>query len=277
MVKLGLIAGGGALPVILAGHCRAVGRPLFVLRLRGFAGADLQDYEGADVGVAELGRGIDALRRAGCVAVCLAGKVDRPDLAALKPDMRGLKALPGAIAAARKGDDGLLSFMIAEFEKEGFAVEGAHEVMRGLTLAEGPLGRYAPGPAHLADVGRALEAARAIGRLDVGQAAVACEGLVLALEAQEGTDAMLRRVAGLPPAIRGTPERPRGVLAKASKPGQELRVDLPTVGPETIRRAAEAGLAGIAGEAGQILVLDRDETRRLADQAGLFVLGVPPA
>jgi hypothetical protein len=276
MVKLGLIAGGGVLPVSLAGHCRTVGRPLFVLRLKGFVGPDLQGYDGLDLGVAELGKGIDALRKAGCGAICLAGKVDRPDLASLKPDLRGLKALPGAIMAARKGDDGLLSFLILEFEKEGFAVEGAHEVMRGLTLAEGPLGRHAPGEAHLADVRRALEAARTIGRLDIGQAAVACEGLVLAVEAQEGTDAMLRRVANLPAAIRGTQERPRGVLAKASKPGQELRVDLPTVGPETIRRAALAGLVGIAGEAGQVLVLDRDETRRLADEAGLFVLGVPP-
>ncbi|HLZ82272.1 MAG TPA: UDP-2,3-diacylglucosamine diphosphatase LpxI [Caulobacteraceae bacterium] len=277
MVKLGLIAGGGALPVSLAAHCRAVGRPLFVLRLKGFAGPDLQAFDGVDVGLAELGKGIDALRRAVCGAICLAGVVDRPDLASLKPDLRGLKALPGAIGAARKGDDALLSFLVAEFEAEGFAVEGAHEVMRGLTLGEGPLGRHEPGPAHLADVGRALEAARAVGRLDIGQGAVACEGLVLAVEAQEGTDAMLRRVATLPLAIRGTPQRPRGVLAKASKPGQELRVDLPTVGPETVRRAAEAGLAGIAGEAGQILLLDRDETRRLADEAGLFVLGVPPA
>ena len=277
MVKLGLIAGGGALPVSLAAHCRAVGRPVFLLRLRGFAGPDLQAYDGLDVGVAELGKGIDALRRAGCGAVCLAGRVDRPDLPALRPDLRGLKALPGAIVAARKGDDALLSFLIAEFEKEGFAVEGAHEVMRALTLAEGPLGRHAPGAGALADVRRALEAARAVGRLDIGQGAVACEGLVLAVEAQEGTDAMLRRVATLPIAIRGTPERPRGVLAKASKPGQELRVDLPTIGPETVRRAAEAGLAGIAGEAGQILVLDRAETRRLADEMGLFVVGVPPA
>jgi hypothetical protein len=275
MIKLGLIAGGGELPVSLAAHCRTVGRPVFVLRLKGFAGPDLESYDGADVGVAELGRGIDSLRRAGCGAVCLAGKVDRPDLTDLKPDLRGLKALPRAIVAARRGDDGLLSFLIAEFEKEGFAVEGAHEVMRSLTLSEGPMGRHAPGAAHLADIGRALEAARAIGRLDIGQAAVACDGLVLAVEAQEGTDAMLRRIASLPPAVRGTAERRRGVLAKAAKPGQELRVDLPTVGPETIRRAVEAGLAGIAGEAGRILVLDRDETIRQADEAGLFVLGVP--
>jgi len=274
MAKLGLIAGAGALPISLAVHCRTVGRPVFVVRLRGFAGAELTAFDGVEAGVAELGKGLSALRRAGCDAVCFAGKVDRPHLPALKPDLRGLAALPGAIAAARKGDDSLLSFLIREFEREGFRVEGAHEVMQSLTLPEGPLGRHTPAAIHLVDVARALEAARAIGGLDIGQAAVACDGLVLALEAQEGTDAMLQRVASLPATIRGSADRPRGVLAKATKPGQELRVDLPTIGPETVRRAAQAGLAGIAGESGRILVLDRGETIRLADAAGLFVVGV---
>lgn len=274
MDKLGLIAGGGALPISLAAHCHAVGRPLFIVRLKGFAGPELAIYDSVESGVAELGRGISALRRAGCTAICLAGKVDRPDLASLTPDFRGLAALPGAIAAARKGDDGLLTFMIQEFEKEGFRVEGAHEVMNGLTLGKGALGRLIPCAQHMPDIQRALEAARVIGGLDIGQAAVACDGLVLALEAQEGTDAMLRRVAHLPHSLRGNPRQRRGVLAKSAKPGQELRVDLPTIGPETVRRAAVAGLAGIAGVAGQILVLHRAETIRLADQAGMFILGV---
>jgi DUF1009 family protein len=274
MDKLGLIAGGGALPLALAAHCRATGRPLFVIRLTGFADPALEAYDGASSGVAELGKGINALRRANCASVCFAGRVDRPDLAALKPDLRGLAALPGAIAAARKGDDGLLTFLIHEFEAEGFAVEGAHEVMRGLTLASGPAGRHEPKPDDYLDVRRALEAARAIGRLDIGQAAVARDGLVLALEAQEGTDAMLQRVQGLPKALRGGAGERRGVLAKAAKPGQELRIDLPTLGPETVRRAVEAGLAGIVGEAGQVLVVDREETVRLADAGHLFILGV---
>ncbi len=118
-------------------------------------------------------------------------------------------------------------------------------------------------------------AAKMIGGLDIGQAAVCCEGLVLALEAQEGTDAMLRRVATLAPAIRGAPGQPRGVLAKACKPVQERRIDLPTIGLATIQRAAEAGLAGIAGEAGLVLVIDRDAVVELADRLGLFVVGVP--
>jgi len=274
--KLGLIAGGGYLPVALATHCRQVGRPLFVIRLDGFAGPALATFDGVDAGLAELGKGINALRRAGCEAVCFAGKVDRPDLGRLKPDLRGLRALPGAIAAARRGDDGLLTFLLKEFESEGFAVEGAHQVMQALTIPAGPLGRHTPTESQSRDVIRALEAARAIGRLDAGQAAVACDGLILALEAQEGTDLMLARVANLPGALRGVPDAPHGVLAKACKPGQELRVDLPTIGPRTLQLAAAAGLCGIVGEMGRLLILERAETVRLADDLGLFVFGVSP-
>ena len=274
MIKLGLIAGGGGLPISLAEHCRAIGRPVFVVRLKGFADSRLSAFDGIDSGVAELGAGIAALRNAGCAAVCLAGKVDRPEFRDLKPDLRGLAALPAAIAAARRGDDALLTFIIGEFEKEGFAIEGAHEVMGVLTLQIGPLGRHAPDAQALRDIRRGMEAARAIGALDIGQGAVACHGLVLALEAQEGTDAMLERITALPAALRGQAGRPRGVLVKACKPGQELRVDLPTIGPETVRRAARAHLVGVAGEAGRILIVDRDETLRLADAEGLFIVGV---
>lgn len=276
MSKLGLIAGGGGLPLEIAEHCRDTGRPLFVVRLKGFAGPALGAFDGADVGLAELGKCIKSLKRAACDAVCLAGIVSRPDFKTLTPDLRGLAALPGAIAAARKGDDALLRFLVGEFEKEGFAVEGAEAVMRDLSLPRGPLGRHAPTPEQLADAEQALEVARAIGRLDVGQAAVVCDGLVLAVEAQEGTDAMLARVAGLPPHLHGQDSDRRGVLAKAPKPIQEVRIDLPTIGTATVRGAAAAGLAGIVGEAGRLLVLERSETLALADELGLFVLGVEP-
>ena len=276
MQKLGLIAGGGGLPAEIARHCERSGRPLFVIRLKGFAGGDLIPYAGAEVGIAELGKCFRALRRAGCEAVCLAGAVSRPDFSALMPDLRGLRVLPAAIAAARKGDDALLRLMVGEFEKEGFTVEGAHEVMDNLTLALGQLGAHAPQEADLPDLERALQVARAIGQLEVGQGAIVCRGLVLAVEAAEGTDAMLARAAALPQALRGKPGAPLGVLAKVPKPIQETRVDLPTIGPETVRAVAAAGLAGIVGEAGRLLVLDRDEVIRLADELGVFILGVEP-
>ncbi len=274
MQKLGLIAGGGSLPVEIAQHCERSGRALFVIRLKGFAGPNLAPYAGAEVGLAELGKCFKALKRAGCTAVCLAGNVSRPDFAALMPDLRGLAALPAVIAAARRGDDALLRAVLGEFEKEGFAIEGAHEVMDDLALGAGALGARAPSPEDLADVGRAMEVARAIGALDIGQAAAVSRGLVLAVEAAEGTDAMLARVAGLPAHLRGQPGAGIGVLAKAPKPIQETRVDLPTIGPATVRAVAAAGLAGIVGQAGGLLVLDRDTVIALADELGVFILGV---
>jgi len=275
--KLGLIAGGGGLPLALAEHCRQAGRPYFVVRLKGFAEPSLGAHPGEAAGIAEIGRIVRLARGAGCEALCFAGIVRRPDFAALKPDMRGLAWLPGAAMAARKGDEALLRYLMQGFEKEGFAIEGAHEVMGELALGEGPLGAHAPGEAHGADIAKAIEVARAIGALDIGQGAVVCDGLVLAVEAQEGTDAMLRRVAELPTHLRGTSERRRGVLAKLAKPIQEERVDLPTIGLATVEAAAAAGLAGIVGVAGKMLVLDRDAVIRAADAAGLFIAGASGA
>ena len=274
MTKLGLIAGGGALPITLARHCRSIGRQLFLIRLEGFASTELGQFDGCDLTLGRLGAAFEALHGSGCVSVCMAGSVARPAMRDFRPDLRGLAALPGAVAAAAKGDDALLTFLLGEFEREGFVIEGAHEVMSELALNEGALGRHRAGRPHRRDLERAVEAAAAIGRLDAGQGAVVCEGLILALEAQEGTDAMLERVAKLPSSIRGDSRHRRGVLAKVSKPGQERRVDLPTIGPGTIRRASEAGLAGIAGEAGLTLVVERDRVVAMADELGLFVVGV---
>lgn len=277
MTKLGLIAGGGGLPVTLARRCRTEGRPYFVIRLRGLASDQLCEHPGDEAGIAEMGRIVRLARNAGCEALCLAGAVPRPDFRKLKPDLRGLAALPGAVRAAQTGDEALLRYLTAELEKEGFAIEGAHEVMGELLLAEGALGAHAPGPEHQVDIARALATALAIGGLDMGQGAVVCDGIVLAAEAQEGTDAMLRRVCELPTEIRGTPENRRGVLAKAPKPMQADQVDLPTIGPHTIAGADRAGLAGVVGFAGRMLVLDRPALVAAADEAGLFVVGVRQA
>jgi DUF1009 family protein len=274
--KLGLIAGGGGLPAEIARRCQAGGRPYFVIRLRGFADDGTRGHPSEEVGLAELGKCFKVLRREGCETVCFAGMVDRPDFGKLKPDMRGMAALPGIIAAARQGDDSMLRKVLDEFRKEGFEIEGAHEAAGSLTLPLGLLGRCKPAADHREDIERALTVARAIGRLDVGQGAVVCDGLVLAVEAQEGTDRMLHRVRELPEAVRGRPEAQRGVLAKVPKPIQEVRVDLPTIGVATVRGAARAGLAGIVGEAGRLLVVDREETIAEADALGLFILGVEP-
>lgn len=275
MGKLGLIAGGGGLPLELIGACRTAGRPVFVIRLKGAADPALNDFDGIESGVAEFGRTFKALKDAGCEAVCFVGYFPRPDFSTLIPDLRGLASLPGAIAAGAKGDDALLRFVAEEFEREGFAVEGADQVVLSLTLGEGPLGAHAPTERDAIDIEHAMRAARAIGALDIGQAAVSARGLVLALEAQEGTDAMLARCAALPAAVRGSPEAPVGVLAKAPKPIQDRRMDLPTIGPATVMAAAQAGLCGIVGEAGALLVVERAAVIAAADALGLFVHGLP--
>jgi DUF1009 family protein len=271
--KLGLIAGGGALPLAIAARCEAEGRPLFVIRLASFADPHLARYAGADLGMAELGKALAALKASGCKAVCFAGTVSRPDFKALKPDLKGATLLPGIIAAATKGDDALLRKILSVFENEGYAVEGADDILGGETLGVGALGTVNPTADQLADLKKALHVAEKAGELDIGQGAVVCDGLVLAVEAQEGTDAMLIRVAGLPADLRGSQGSPKGALGKAPKPIQDLRVDMPVIGTRTLELAAAAGLAGVGGVAGQLILIDRPALIETANRLGLFVWG----
>ena len=275
MTKLGLIAGGGGLPHALARACQTSGRPYFVIRLKGIADGDWSGHPGADVGLAELGKCFDTLRANACEAVCFAGMVKRPDFRALKPDLRGMRALPGFVAAATKGDDALLRQVLGEFEKEGFVVEGADAAACDITLPLGVLGTRSPNASHQADIALAVKTAIAMGALDIGQAAAVAGGLVLAVEAQEGTDLMLARCASLPDAVRGTAEARLGVLIKWPKPRQDERVDLPVIGVHTIDGAAKAGLAGVIGRAGGALLVDREAVVARADALGLFVVGLP--
>lgn len=273
MNKLGLIAGGGALPVSVAARCEAEGRPVFVVRLAGFADVHLARYPGLEAGMAEFGKILSALKKAGCTGVCFAGTVSRPDFKTLKPDLKGATLLPGIIAAATKGDDALLRKILAVFEGEGYLIEGADDILGGETLPGGALGAVQPTEAQLADLRKALHVAEKAGELDIGQGAVVCDGLVLAVEAQEGTDAMLARVAGLPADLRGSGTARKGVLGKAPKPIQDLRVDMPVMGARTVEMAAAAGLAGVGGVAGKLILIDRAGLIAAADRLGLFVWG----
>jgi DUF1009 family protein len=273
MNKLGLIAGGGALPVSLAARCEAEGRPVFVVRLAGFADVHLARYPGLDAGMAEFGRILSALKKAGCTAVCFAGTVSRPDFRTLKPDMKGAALMPGIIAAATRGDDALLRKILSVFEGEGYVIEGADDILGGETLPAGALGAVRPTEEQLSDLRKALHVAEKAGELDIGQGAVVCHGLVLAVEAQEGTDAMLSRVAGLPSDLRGSARERKGALGKAPKPIQDMRVDMPVIGARTVEMAAAAGLAGVGGVAGRLILIDRAGLIEAADRLGLFVWG----
>jgi hypothetical protein len=274
--KLGVIAGGGELPVRIAEHCASTGAPYYVARIIGVSDAVLSTHPGGDFGLGEMGARFRALRDAGCDAVTFVGVVKRPDFRSLKLDARAALMMPRVLSAARKGDDALLRVLGDEHEREGFRLVGADEVLAALLAPAGALGAVSPDALQLEDIAKGGQVAAALGAWDVGQGCVVCDGLVLALEAQEGTDQMLARVAGLPTEIRGAPGAPRGVLVKRPKPIQDRRIDLPTIGLPTIEAVARAGLAGIAVEAGGALVMQREALISRADDLGLFVYGFAP-
>jgi DUF1009 family protein len=269
---LGVIAGGGDLPQRVATAARRSGTPVVIAALEGFAEDWTSDFDHVRAGLGELGKMIDYFKAQGVSDVTFCGVVKRPDFSALKVDWRGARALPQAIAAAAKGDDALLRVVVGVFESEGFAIAAPETFDDRLVAKEGRLGAVEPRAEHAQDIEKALDVAREIGRLDIGQGAVVCDGVVLAVEAQEGTDLMLARVAELPQAVRGAPTARRGVLAKLPKPIQERRIDLPTVGVATIAGVDKAGLAGVVVEAGGALIVDVDAVARAAEAAGVFVL-----
>lgn len=274
-MKVGLIAGSGELPMAVIEGCRAAGSDVQVVALLGTP-IDLPENIQVTVhDAAKLGRITKTLKKSGCTHICFAGKIDRPDFKALKPDFKGLRRLPGVIAAARHGDDALLSYLLSSFENDGFEIIAPQDLCSNVLMPEGYLGDIIMAAAHRQDSEKACRIARQIGALDIGQAAVVCEGLVLAVEAQEGTDAMLKRIAALPETIRGTPKARRGVLAKMVKPGQETRVDLPAIGLRTVELADAAGLAGIVTEGGRSFVFSRETTAAKADAAAMFIAGLP--
>ena len=275
MSKLGLIAGGGDLPRAVAESARADGREVFIAAVTGSLTEDwVKDFPHEFISIGAPGHAFKSFRREGVTDVLLAGKVDRPDFSSLKVDMKGVMLLPRAIKAARQGDDALLRFVVTFFEEEGFHAIGVAEAAPGLVCGEGNLGRITPNADHRADMEAAFSIVKALGALDVGQAAVVCEGLPLAVEAAEGTDRMIERVGTLRTALRGTPEKKRGVLVKALKPTQDALSDMPVIGVETVERAAAAGLAGIGLQAGGALIVDKAMVAARADALGLFIAGL---
>lgn len=269
---LGIVAGGGALPAALIAACRAEGRPVFVLALEGHAeaGTAIEAAPHAWLRLGEAGRGIALLRDHGVTEIVLAGRVRRPSLTELRPD-RWTARLMAKVGWSVLGDNAVLATLVREIEAEGFRVVRPEAILGAILATAGTYGRHAPDTTAARDIDRGAAVARALGALDIGQAVVVQEGLVLGVEAIEGTDALIERCAAL--ARHG----PGGVLVKLAKPGQELRVDLPTIGPTTVERCAAAGLRGIAVEAGRSLVLDRDATVAAADAAGLFLIGIDAA
>ena len=274
---LGIVAGGGELPLAIADCVRESGREVFILALTGSANDTVKAYPHEWIALGEVGKVFKTLHAHDCSEVLLAGKLERPKFSEIKLDARAVLVAPRVIAASFKGDDALLRAVVEVFEREGIRVVGSAEAAPGLLAPEGQMGRVAPSQESRDDIVTAFKIVRAMGTFDIGQAAAVCGGLTLAVEAAEGTDAMIARVASLPEHFRGTAAKRRVVLAKAPKPTQDRKTDLPVIGVATVRNAAAVGLAGIAVEAGGALILGKRAVIEEADRLGLFLVGVPLA
>ncbi|MCF8481788.1 MAG: UDP-2,3-diacylglucosamine diphosphatase LpxI [Rhodospirillum sp.] len=270
-VPLVLVAGGGSLPLKVYEACRRRGRPVLLVGLTGHA--DPKDWpadlEQVWIRLGKSGGTGAALLERGFRHICLAGHVRRPSLGSLWPDLKTAQFLT-KVGAAALGDDGLLKAVLTECERMGAVVEAPDQVIGDDPAPVGVRGAHEPDETAWIDLRHAFAVAKALGSLDVGQGCVCQQGMVLALEAIEGTDAMVTRAGELRRDGRG------GVLVKVAKPEQDRRVDLPTIGPRTVINAHAAGLRGIGYEAGATILLDVDEVIVRADRLGLFLVGLTP-
>lgn len=266
MAGLGIVAGGGILPRRIAEAAANGGRPVFIVAFDGHTdAATVEGFAHAWLKLGQTAAALRCLHAAGCDEVVMAGPMRRPSLSSLSLDLRSVSAL--AKAGSRVfGDDGLLSVIVAEIERDGFRVIGIEDVLGGYLAIEGHLAGRALEAADAEDIARGIAVLRAVGAVDVGQAVAVQEGLVLAVEAIEGTDAMIARAGAL------RRPGPGPVLVKGSKPGQERRADRPTIGEGTVAAAAAAGFRGIAVEAGATLLVDKVATAAAVGRAGLFLV-----
>jgi len=272
--RIGIIAGGGSLPAAVAGAARDSGYSPFIVGLAGNASSEIQRFPRAYAGLGQIGLMLRTLRRERCQRIVLVGSLRRPNLFRLRLDSGFFRHLPELLRFFRGGDDAVLRRVARFFEAQGFEVAGVHEVAARLLAPSGAFSAASPDAAALEDIKLAFRVAHALGSLDIGQGVVVARQYVLAVEAAEGTDAMLRRCRDLN--NWGFKSR-KGVLVKAPKPGQDLRLDMPVIGPRTVELASEAGLAGIAVAAGAVLLAEQQELVEKADKLGLFLYGASSA
>lgn len=267
--KLAVLAGRGRLPAAVIDAAMAGGRDVFVLAFEGETDPDVVAGRAhAWVALGAVGRTIRLLHEAAVDDVVMIGAIKRPSFANMKVDFRGMQLLAKFGLRAGQGDNHILETVARELEGEGFRVIGADELVQPMIASSGTMTRFEPGESAARDIELGIEVATQLGRLDIGQAVVVQQGTVLGVEAIEGTDALLRRVAVL------KRNGPGGVLIKMKKPNQDRRADLPTIGEKTIEAAIAAGLEGIAVHAGHCLIVERTEVIACAERAGLFLHGV---
>jgi UDP-2,3-diacylglucosamine hydrolase len=272
---LAVVCGGGSLPVEVARAAQRQGRRVVLLALRGSADPHfVAAFPHHWVGLGQFGHACRHARAESCRDIVMIGSLVRPHVRDLRLDFFTLRVLPRVIRAFQSGDDHLLSSIAKMFEEQGFRVLGAHEVAPEILMPHGALGSRQPSEIDRRDIQRGFALLRATGPFDVGQAVIVSDNRVLAIEAADGTDLMLERLAELRGQGRVQARQGGGVLVKAPKPMQDRRIDLPSVGPRTVEGVARAGLAGIAVAAGSAIVAEPGRIAAVADRAHVFVVGV---
>ncbi|MCP4619099.1 MAG: LpxI family protein [Bradyrhizobium sp.] len=272
---VGVIAGGGAMPFAVADSLAVRGIAAVIFALRGACDpAQVARFRHHWISVGQIGKATKLFRSEGCRDLIFIGSLARPALSDIRLDWGTLRVMGTVVAAFRGGDDHLLSGIGRIFEQDGFRMVGIKDAAPDLLMPKGCITRAVPDAAATADIARGREVLAALGPFDIGQAAVVIDGHVVAVEDIEGTDGLLARVAWLRGEGRIRAKAGRGVLVKGPKSGQDLRYDLPTVGPRTVDAAAAAGLAGIAVAAENAIAAEPQAMIEAADKAGLFVTGV---
>lgn len=273
--SVAIICGGGSIPAAVAAAIDRSGRRPVMLAIRGWADPKLVErYTHHWISIGQAGRLFRLAEAERCREAVFIGTLTRPALTQIRLDWRTIRMMPRIARAFAGGDDRLITSIAKLAEEAGLRIIGVKDVAPEILVPEGALGRYQPSARDQTDIACALNLIATLGSFDVGQAAVVANKYVLAIEAAEGTDNMLARVADLRAAGRVTTPKGVGVLVKAPKPRQDMRFDLPTIGPQTVANTVRANLAGIAVAAGNTMIADPAELIAAADRAGIFVIGV---
>jgi DUF1009 family protein len=273
---IGLIAAGGVMPFAVADSLIARGVNPVLFALKGTCDpVAVQRFRHHWISLGQVGRAVRLFRAENCRDLVFIGALVRPALSEIRLDWGTLRVIGRLWAAFRGGDDHLLSGIGHILEQDGFRMVGIKDVAPDLLMPQGCLTLRTPDDNAAADIARGCDVLRALSPFDIGQAAVVIDSHVVGVEDIEGTDGLLARVARLRKEGRIRANSGRGVLVKAPKSGQDLRFDLPTIGPRTIEGADAAGLGGIAVIAGETIVVEAQIMIEAADAAGLFITGVP--
>lgn len=266
--KIAIIAGAGSIPLMAINACKAKGQDFVVIALAGIADtSSFKDIPFKSIKLGRVGEAIKYCKSSGADEVVLIGSLRRPSFKELSMDLWTIRKV-AKIGLSVFGDDSILSVIVKEIEKEGFKVKGIQEILPELLIPAGLYTKHKPSKRAKVDINRGMEVLQGLGKLDIGQSAIIQQGMVIGVEAIEGTDALIKRCKDL---MR---KGEAGVLVKMKKTGQETRVDLPTIGVTTVENAHASGLQGIAFEAGATLVVNLDAVVAMANKLGLFLLAV---